>query len=360
MAKVTLNENKVIKFLVIGPGLIGRKHIQLIHEHNNCKVEAIVALHPKMHEHYIQEIGAGVYGSLEEAFEHHYFDAVIISSPNEFHYDHAIKCIDRNLPILVEKPLTDTLEKAKLLVQHAKLKRVPVLVGHHRTYSSFMPVAKEIIDSEQFGKLVSVQGSAQFFKPAHYFVEGEWRKKKGGGPILINLIHEIGIMRELCGEIVRVFAFASSATRQFEVEDTVAINLEFDNGCIGTYILSDCAASTKSWEMTSGENPAYPYYPQESCYHFTGTNGSLDFPNMHFTYYKDKESASWWKPFEHQTLAVHAEDPLLRQLEHFIEVILGNELPLVSGDSGYNNMRVLDAIQQSILLDKPIKIEPRG
>lgn len=167
-----------MKFLVIGPGLIGRKHIQLIQEHPKCSVEAIVALHPEMHNNYLTEAGIPVYGTLELAFEHHTFDAVIISSPNEFHYEHALKCIDHSLPILVEKPLTDTLERAASLIKYAEDKGVPVLVGHHRTYSSFMPIAKEIIGSDKFGKLVSVQGSAQFFKPGHYFVEGEWRTKK--------------------------------------------------------------------------------------------------------------------------------------------------------------------------------------
>ncbi|HAS6340978.1 TPA: gfo/Idh/MocA family oxidoreductase [Vibrio vulnificus] len=349
-----MTKSKVMKFLVIGPGLIGRKHIQLIQEHPKCSVEAIVALHPEMHNNYVTEAGISVYGTLELAFEHHTFDAVIISSPNEFHYEHALKCIDHSLPILVEKPLTDTLERAASLIKYAEDKGVPVLVGHHRTYSSFMPIAKEIIGSDKFGKLVSVQGSAQFFKPGHYFVEGEWRTKKGGGPILINLIHEIGIMRELCGEIIKVFAFASNTTREFEVEDTVAINFEFDEGCIGTFILSDCAASTKSWEMTSGENPAYPHYPKEACYHFAGTNGSLDFPSMDLTYYREVEHASWWKPFTHENVPVEAQDPLRCQLDHFVDVIQGLASPLVSGRSGYNNMRVLDAIQQSILEEKPI------
>lgn len=343
-----------MKFLVIGPGLIGQKHIQLIQENENCVLEAIVTLHPNMHDNYVSEFGISIYQTLEEAFNHHEFDAAIISSPNEFHYEHAIKCIKNKIPILVEKPLTDTLERAENLTRYAEDSNVPVLVGHHRTYSAFMPIAKKIINSKKFGKLVSVQGSAQFYKPNHYFMEGEWRTKKGGGPILINLIHEIGIMRELCGEVIKVFAFSSNATRNFDVEDTVSINLAFNSGCIGTFILSDCAASNKSWEMTSGENPAYPHYPQEACYHFTGTNGSLDFPSMKLSYYHDVNEASWWKPFQHEKINFVLQDPLKHQLEHFIDVIQGKAIPIVSANSGYNNMKVVDAIQQSILSESVV------
>lgn len=338
-----------MKFLVIGPGLIGRQHIQLILDHEECTVEAIVALHPEKHKNYTNELNIKVYGSLDDAFDNHEFDAAIVSSPNEKHYEHAIQCIDRDIPVLVEKPLTDTLERAESLEFYANKKNIPILVGHHRTYSSFIPIAKQIIQSREFGRLVSVQGSAQFYKPKHYFTEGVWRTKKGGGPILINLIHEIGIMRELCGEIRKVFAISSNDVRDFEVEDTVAITLEFQNSCLGTFILSDCSASTKSWEMTSGENPAYPHYPEDACYHITGTNGSLDFPSMNLTYYKDKNNASWWEPFEHKKIEVQAENPLRSQLEHFVSVIKGESSPIVCALSGYKNMKVLDAINRSIL-----------
>ena len=89
------------------------------------------------------------------------------------------------------------------------------------------------------------------------------------------MIHEVHNLRMLCGDIVAVQAFASNATRGFAVEDTVAINLRFANGVLGTFMLSDTAACPRSWEQTSQENKAYPTYDDEDCYVITGTNGSL-------------------------------------------------------------------------------------
>src|SRR5437868_9262173 len=106
------------------------------------------------------------------------------------------------------------------------------------------------------------------------------------------MIHEIGNLRAMVGEIVAVQAFASNATRGFAVEDTVAINLRFDNGALGAFLLSDTAASPKSWEQTSQENHAYPTYEDEDAYTIIGASGSLGVPTMRVRHYERREDRS--------------------------------------------------------------------
>ena len=123
-------------------------------------------------------------------------------------------------------------------------------------------------------------GSALFFKPDHYYAAAPWRREKGAGPVLLNMIHEVHNLRMLCGDIAAVQAFASHAVRGFPVEDTVAINLRFASGALGTFMLSDTAASPRNWEQTGQENKAYTTCPDEDCYVITGTFGSLSVPTM--------------------------------------------------------------------------------
>lgn len=337
-----------LKFLISGPGLIGRQHAIRIQQNEKCELVAVVAPDHPENRAFGAEFGAEFSTDFEDAMQRFVPDAVIISSPNEFHFEQARTCIDAGIPSLVEKPVTATLEDAAELARLSADASVPILVGHHRTHSTLLKTAETFLASENFGKLVALQGSALFYKPVSYFEAAPWRTKTGGGPILINLIHEIGLMRHLAGEIRSVAALASDAMRGFDVEDSLALSLTFSNGAVGTYLLSDTAASRKSWEMTSGENPAYPNYPQQTCYHFAGTRGSMDFPSMRICYYPRESDASWWEPFDVDQLDAERSDPLVSQLAHFVDVILGSASPKVSAMDGWRNMCVVDAICRSI------------
>ena len=336
-----------LKFLLSGPGLIGRKHAEILLANADTILPVIVAPAHDPNIKFIKDYGARHYTSVEAALASERFDAAIIASPNIFHGDQTLACLNAGLPTLVEKPLADSLGDAARIARASESLGVPVLVGHHRTHSPLLGVAKSFLDSAEFGRLVSVFGSAQFYKPGDYFEAGPWRTKKGGGPILINLIHEIGFLRYLAGEIGSVSATASKSVRSFEVEDTVGIVFTFENGAIGTFLLSDTAASSKSWEMTAGENPVYPNFPDQDCYHFAGDMGSLDFPSMRTRTYLDAPKRTWWGPFREGQLGPEHKDPLVLQIDHFIKVIRGEARPLVSAHDGYRNMLVLTAITRA-------------
>jgi len=288
-----------------------------------------------------------LYRSLDELFEKDRPDGVVLATPNRLHIEHAITCMQAGVPMLLEKPIAPTVKEAEALVNKADELHAKILIGHHRAHSPIMACAKELIDEGRLGKLVAVIGSAVFFKPDQYFVDAPWRKEPGAGPILLNMIHEIHNLRMLCGDIAAVQAFSSSATREFRVEDTVAINLRFASGALGTFMLSDTAASARSWEQTSQENEAYSSYSDEDCYIIAGTFGSLSIPTMRMKTYAKAEDRSWWKPFEASVADVSRDDPLKHQMEHFGRVVRGEAEPIVSARDGLQNLRITEAIVEA-------------
>lgn len=334
------------RIAVAGAGYIGQAHIAAIAQNEGLRLSAIVDPSTAAQEH-AKSLGVPVYANLDELFAIDKPDGIVLATPNTLHVPQTMQCIAAGVPVLLEKSIAPTVAEAEALVEKIKTTHSLVLIGHHRAHSPIMAKAREVIASGQLGRLVTVMGSATFFKPDHYFVDAPWRREPGAGPILLNMIHEVHNLRMLCGEIVAVQAMASHAVRHFPVEDTVAINLQFDSGVLGTFMLSDTAACPRSWEQTSQENKAYPSYDDEDCYVIAGTNGSLSIPTMRLKTYPRPEDRSWWKPFEVGVAGMVRDDPIRHQMRHFGKVIRGEAEPLVSAVDGLANLRVTEAIVEA-------------
>ena len=192
-------------------------------------------------------------------------------------------------------------------------------------------------------------------KPDYYF-EVDWRRRRpGGGPTLINLIHELDSLRFICGEIRQVYAQSSSEVRKLDVEDSLAISLSFKNGAVGSVLASDTTPSPWSYELTTHENPRY-FPTDENCYHFFGTLGSLAVPRMELWRYAEGDESGWHSPLKKSRSRVEREDPLATQLEHFCRVIKGEERPIVDGRDGTRSLSVVLAVLESIQREAPVAL----
>ena len=343
------------RIAVAGAGYIGQAHIEAAQASPTCTLSAIVDPSPAAVDVAVRA-GVPLYRSLDALIAHDKPDGIVLATPNQLHVEHALQCIEAHVPQLLEKPIAPTVAEAQGLVDKIDATGATVLIGHHRAHSPIMARAKAIVDSGQLGALVAIIGTAFFFKPDHYFVEAPWRREPGGGPILLNMIHELHNLRMLAGDIVAVQAFASRAIRNFPVEDTVAINFRFANGTLGTFLLSDTAASAKSWEQTSQENKAYPTYPDEDCYTVAGTFGSLSIPTMRMKTYRNEEDRSWWKPFDVSVAEMIRDDPIKLQMEHFGAVVRGEAQPIVSARDGLHNLKITEAIVEAAKSGRIVEI----
>lgn len=344
---------------LVGAGLIGRRHAALIKDSQACALGA-VADPSSQGRDVAKAYCVPHFATLEEMLGSTRPDGVIIATPNHLHVEQGLTCVAAGVPALIEKPVAESLDRGLDLLNAVERAGSKILVGHHRRYSSIIAKSVEIIQSGALGRLTSIVATELLHKPDGYF-EGEssWRTRLGGGPILINLIHDIGNLRALAGEIVELHAFCSNATREHEVEDTAAISLRFANGALGTIMLSDTAVSDKSWEHTSGEdrdNFDQAHVDDVDCYLIAGTHGSLGIPTMQLRRFSKGVERSWLNPLERTTIGVTVDNPLSAQLAHFCDVIQGRAEPLVSLRDGLANLSVVEAIQESSSLARPVEV----
>jgi predicted dehydrogenase len=332
-----------VDIAVFGAGLIGSQHLSRLV--NNERVGRVLVVDPCLNsaDDLPPDLRAAELTTAAHALD--LADGAVLATPNALHRDGALAAIDAGVPVLVEKPLADTEVAALDIVHAADAAHVPVLTGHHRRHSSTLRAAHDAVAQGLIGDLVAVQASALFPKPAHYFTDAPWRTRAGGGPLLINLVHDADALRWLVGEVASVRAVSSNRARGFEVEDTAALLLRFADGALGTFLLSDVAASHRSWEQTSGENPSYDRDPSSDCYHLAGRIGSLDVPTLRLST-ADGEP-SWWTPARLGRLEPGRNDPLTTQTEHFLDVVDGSAAPLVTARDGLQSLRIVLAAAES-------------
>ena len=352
-----------LKLAVIGAGLIGQRHLELVHASAECQVSAICDPNP-VAATIAAQYDVPFYQDYRTLLQESASDGAIIATPTDLHMEIGIACAERCIHMLVEKPITATVADAQKLIDAADRHGVQILVGHHRRHNSLVQNARRIVQSGQLGRLTAVSAHFLLKKPDDYYGMA-WRTlRPGGGPALINVIHDIDNLRYICGDVQQVFAMMSSATRGFAVEDALSVSLTFVNGALGSILGADTTPSPWSYELTSGENSIYPHYGG-NCYHFCGTKGSLAFPQMRLWRYADPARAGWHEPLEQSTLSEtevplealpKQSGPLVAQIAHFCRVIREVEAPLVNGPDAAKSLAVVLAILESAEAGIPVRL----
>ena len=331
------------RIAIVGFGLVGRRHAEVVRRAPDLSLAAIVE--PSQNGRAEAErLGVPVFSTLEQMLDIIKPDGVVLATPTPMHLEQGLTCIAAKCPVLIEKPITVTSQEALQLTTAAEKAEVPLLVGHHRRHNGMVKSAKAALLNGAIGDIRAVQATCWFYKPDYYFDAAPWRTKKGAGPISVNLVHDVDLLRHFCGDVKMVQAISVASRRGFENEDIATAILQFCSGAIATISVSDSIVAPWSWELTARENLAYPA-TSESCYLIGGSEGGLSLPDLRV--WRHDRVPDWWTPISAQNITCDMGDPLVAQMEHFAAVIAGLEVPLVSGGEGLKSLEVVEAVSLS-------------
>ncbi|BGP13344.1 hypothetical protein JCM10213_001469 [Rhodosporidiobolus nylandii] len=352
-----------ISLCIVGaPGLIGKRWTQHALDEPLVDLTCIVDPTPNGAA-FAKEHGLVLYRSVEAMLEarkagHVKVDSALLATPNATHVPLGVQMMQAGIHTLVEKPFSTDVKSGRQLVAAGTASSARLLVGQHRRFNSHIVNAKSLLDSGKLGQVLAVQGVWATLKPANYFeAPTEWRRVAGtGGAVLINLVHDIDLLRHLFGDITRVYCETGPSTRGHAVEETGACTLKFASGAVGTFIFSDAAASPYNFESATGENPLMPQESQ-TVYTVFGTRGSFSFPELKLWHY-EIPSQSWTdKLTQDDPLPVDSTPPFTRQLRHFVDVVEGRAEPSCGGLDGLKTIIALEAILQSMKTGLPVEVE---
>ncbi|KAF7956193.1 hypothetical protein EAE96_005113 [Botrytis aclada] len=224
---------------IVGSGLIGPRHAQSILRNPQTTLHSLTDPAP----HAIQiatSLSTTYFSSLPSLLSSPPLPTtVLICTLNHTHVPIAISCIEAGIKyVLVEKPVSTSIQEGAKLLSVAKEYDATILVGHHRRFNPYLISAKTELDSEVLGQIIGVQGIWALKKSSSSFDGiGEWRRN---------------------GKINMVSAIESKKTRGFDAEEGGAMILRFESGVVGTFLLSDAVPFPWNFEAGTGENPTIP------------------------------------------------------------------------------------------------------
>lgn len=307
------------RILVVGGGLIGRRHVQAVQANPDCTLVGLadpdMALCPDVPRF-------AAMGDVDGPV-----DGVILATPTHLHAAHGKEAADRGWHMLIEKPVAGTLQDAQDLKARLGQTNIRSLVGHHRRYHTRVQHLKTLIADGTIGQVVTASLLWAMRKPDAYF-DGNWRTV-GGSPVMINLVHDIDLLRFCIGEITQTAALRGASQRGSNRIESGAVAFAFDTGATGTISFADTAPSPWGFEAGTGENPNIGTTGQDMLW-ITGTKGAISFPSMTLWQGDDWGTAAARMPL---TPPENTRTPLDAQLDHFIDVMDGAPALIDVGDA---------------------------
>lgn len=359
-----------IKVAVVGAGLIGPRHAQSVISNSSTELVGLVDPAPTG-EATASQLNTNHFPSVAALLASpHRPDAAIVCTPNHTHVPVAKELLAGGVHVLLEKPVSDTLETGRSLLEFSKAPeqaRLKLLVGHHRRFNPYVRVTKSVLEKRLLGRPIAVNGLWTLRKPDTYFAPPcDWRasRTRGGGVIPINLVHDIDLMHHLFGPIVRVQAERTLPQRPsppHDADEGAALTLRFVSGVVGTFLVCDATPSPHNFETGTGENPLIPRSPTghgSDFYRIFGSDASLSVPDLTRWSYDGRPEKSWAHPLNVEKIELPDDAaPFDLQLAHFVDVIRGDASPSCSGEEGLRALIVCKAVQKAVQTGQPVDID---
>ncbi|MCF6249936.1 MAG: Gfo/Idh/MocA family oxidoreductase [Methylococcaceae bacterium] len=301
-----------LKCAVIGTGYLGKFHAEKYASIEDCELVAVVDINEQAAKDVAEKHGANAltdYSSLLGKV-----DAVSIVVPTSLHHTVSRDFLNAGTHVLVEKPITVTVEEADELIAIAKEKNVILQVGHLERFNP----AVIGLDKEEKPLFIEAHRLAPFNPRANDV-----------SVVLDLMIHDIDIILALIdSEIERIDASGTAVLTQGT--DIANARLTFKNGCV-----ANVTASRISMKM---ERKMRMFRPSSYI--------SVDFQNKVLTKHKtgDKEMFPGVPEIVSEESVFENGDALMEEIKHFVDCIQTGENPLVSGDAGRRALQTAIAI----------------
>jgi predicted dehydrogenase len=327
---------------IVGAGYMGRTYARIVNAHPFTELVGIADLNREAADRVAGEIGTNAYASVEELLASGPVDGLIVATVEDDHREPSEAAFAAGAGVLVEKPIATTIEDAERIIAAAERAGKPLLVGHVLRFDARYAQLREMVHSGAIGEPLTVYARRLNGVAAQDRLQGRCSL-----PVFLG-VHDYDVVRWVTGsDVVEVVARARQGFLGglgFAVEDASVALLTMANGALATV--------EEGWVLP-GSHPA----GFDQRLDVNGSNGRIELVGHEAGLsVMGPERYSW--PDTQLWPTVHGEvvGALRRQTSHFVDVLRGNEEPMVSGTDGWAALRIALAVEESARTGQAVRL----
>jgi predicted dehydrogenase len=326
-----------MKFLIAGMGSIGRRHMRNLLALGQRDIILYRTHRSTLPEDDLQDYPTET--NLDVALSHGP-DAVIVSNPTSLHLEVAIPAAEAGCHLLLEKPVSHSMERIDELNKAVEVGGGKVLVGYQYRFHPGLQKVNDLLKAGEIGRPLSVRAHWGEYLPGWHpwedYQKGYSARNDLGGGVILTLSHPLDYLRWLLGDVLEVWSFTGIlGDLDLDVEETAEIGIRFSSGVLGSVHLD---------------------YNQQPPHHYldvVGTNGTIHWEYSHggVKLFNTKEED--WVAFP---LSANYErnDMFVAEMEHFLSIVQGKAEPLCSLSDGIQVLKLVQAAKRSATIHEKV------
>lgn len=346
-----------LKFALIGCGRISPNHIAAAIE-NELEIVGLSDIRPENMEKIISTFDLPAttpqYTDYKEMIAAEKPDLIAICTESGKHGQMALDCIEAGVNLIIEKPITLSLEEADQIIALAKEKNVKVSACHQNRFNKSIQKIRESVEKERFGRLLYGTAHIRWNRGEDYYTQAPWRGtwEQDGGALMNQCIHNIDLLRWMMGdEITEVVGMTDNLKHDFiEAEDLGIALVRFANGSYG---------------VIEGTTNIYPKNLEETLYIF-GDKGTVKAGGKSVNLIEEWHFADGLDDPEQIKEEYQENPPTVYGFGHkplytdVIEAIKHDREPYVTAEDGRRALELVLAIYKSAAEGKSVKLPLTG
>ncbi|MBI5297342.1 MAG: Gfo/Idh/MocA family oxidoreductase [Chloroflexi bacterium] len=330
-----------MKFLIAGLGSIGRRHFRNLVALGETDLVLLRTRKATLPDDELA--GYPVEADLAEALKRHKPEAVVVANPTSMHLEVAIPAAEAGCHILLEKPVSHSLEGLDLLQQAAAKSGSRILVGFQFRYHPTINKARDLIQAGVLGRVLTVHSHWGEYLPNWHpwedYRQSYAARAELGGGVIVTLTHPLDYLRYLLGDVEALWSFNGHLSPlEVDVEDMAEIGLRFVNGAVG------------------GVHVNYFQRPPIHKLEIVGTQGTLRWDNADGVLHHLRMPAEFGTYTANPPAAVVEQFPLpegfdrnhlfVAQTQHFLDVVNGAQ-PICGLNDGIQALKLALGAKES-------------